>query len=213
MVAGKDRLYRALDKALEHRDALMGHLQERWSELFGAEGQILLYDLTSTYFEGEAAGVPAAARGYSRDHRALWRQYVQLTEVEAAFRALKSELAIRPIWHRIQRRLEAHILVAFLGYCLWVCLKQMLKTVAQSITPARALESLRSILMVEVWFNLRDGGQLCLPRITEPGKGTSPPAPSLSLAPACSTPSTHLPPSGPQDHVSANQALSRKSLD
>jgi transposase len=390
MVAGKDRLYRALDKALEHRDALMGHLQERWSELFGVECQILLYDLTSTYFEGEAAGVPAAARGYSRDHRpdtlqvivalvvtaegfpvayevfdgdtadvstleeivskieskygmkgrvwvfdrgvvsednlqelrergayylvgtprrkladferelltgdwqeiagnpgvrlqllsqgtetfvlarslqrarkesamlgnqlvrlhrslralsrvvargglkdagkierrlgrleerypqgwsmlsavehrrgqlswswnkarlrgaklrqgayllrtnldpmdpdALWRQYVQLTEVEAAFRALKSELAIRPIWHRIQRRVEAHILVAFLGYCLWVCLKQKLKAVAQSITPARALESLRSILMVEVWFNLRHGGQLCLPRITEPEK-------------------------------------------
>src|SRR6476620_12086720 len=69
MVAGKDRLYRALDKALEHRDALMGHLQERWGELFGAECQILLYDLTSTYVEGEAAGVPAAARGYSRDHR------------------------------------------------------------------------------------------------------------------------------------------------
>ena len=104
------------------------------------------------------------------DPDALWRQYVQLTEVEAAFRALKSELAIRPIWHRIQRRVEAHILVAFLGYCLWVCLKQKLKVVAQSITPARALESLRSVLMVEVWFNLRDGGQLCLPRITEAEK-------------------------------------------
>jgi transposase len=69
-VAGKDRLYRALDKALEHRDALMGHLQKRWSDLFGAECQILLYDLTSTYFEGEAEGVESAARGYSRDHRA-----------------------------------------------------------------------------------------------------------------------------------------------
>jgi hypothetical protein len=68
-VAGKDRLYRALDKALEHRDALMGHLQERWSDLFGAECQILLYDLTSTYFEGGAEGVESAARGYSRDHR------------------------------------------------------------------------------------------------------------------------------------------------
>ena len=79
------------------------------------------------------------------DPDALWRQYVQLTEVEAAFRALKSELAIRPIWHHIQRRVEAHILVAFLGYCLWVCLKQKLKVVAESITPARALESLRSI--------------------------------------------------------------------
>ena len=58
-----------LNKALEHRDALMGHLQERWSDLFGAECQILLYDLTSTYFEGEAEGVESAARGYSRDHR------------------------------------------------------------------------------------------------------------------------------------------------
>ena len=66
---------------------------------------------------------------------ALWRQYVQLTEVETAFRALKSELAIRPIWHRIQRRVEAHILVAFLGYCLWACLKQKLKVVADSIPP------------------------------------------------------------------------------
>lgn len=72
--------------------------------------------------------------------------------MEAAFRALKSELANRPIWHRIQRRVEAHILVAFLGHCLWVCLKQKLKAMAQSITPARAPESLRSILMVE--FNL-----------------------------------------------------------
>src|SRR4249919_2458852 len=71
----------------------------------------------------------------SMDPDALWHQYVQLTEVEAAFRALKSELAIRPIWHRIQRRVEAHILVAFLGYCLWVCLKQKLKVVAESITP------------------------------------------------------------------------------
>ena len=60
--------------------------------------------------------------------------------------------------------------MAFLGYCLWVCLKQKLKVVAESIIPARALESLRSILMVEVWFNLRDGGKLCLPRITEPEK-------------------------------------------
>ena len=387
-VAGKDRLYRALDKAVEHRQALFMHLQERWENLFMADCQVLLYDLTSTYFEGEAEGVEQAARGYSRDHRpdclqvvvalvvtpegfplsyevfdgdtadvttleemvghieekygmkgrvwvfdrgivseenlermrergakylvgtprrmlaaferelldgpweeisdrpgvrvqihrhgkecfvlarslerarkesailrrqlvklhralrslarsaragrlkdsgkihrrlgrleerypqgwqmlaqvevrsnrlvwawdksrlrgaklkqgayllrtnldpmepeALWRQYVQLTEVEGAFRALKSELGIRPIWHRIQRRVEAHILVAFLGYCLWVCLKTKLKSVAASITPKRALESLRGILMVEVWFDLREGGQLCMPRITQP---------------------------------------------
>ena len=64
---------------LEHRDALMSHLQERWSDLFGAECQILLYDLTSTYFEGEAAGVESAARGYSRDHRPDTLQVVTCT--------------------------------------------------------------------------------------------------------------------------------------
>ena len=85
----------------------------------------------------------------------LWRQYVQLTEVEEAFRVLKREVNIRPIWHRIQRRVEAHILIAFLGYCLWVCLKQKLRDVAGSWTPPRVLESLRNRLMVEVWFDLR----------------------------------------------------------
>jgi transposase len=102
------------------------------------------------------------------DPAILWRQYVQLTEVEEAFRVLKSELNIRPIWHRIDRRVEAHVLIAFLGYALWACLKQKLRKVASSITPARALESLTGILMVEVWFALRDGRQICLPRITEP---------------------------------------------
>jgi transposase len=98
----------------------------------------------------------------------LWRHYIQLTEVEEAFRVLKSELNIRPIWHRLDRRVEAHVLVAFLAYCLWVCLKQKLKAVAGSLSPARVLESLKSIQMVEVWFGLRAGGSICLPRITEP---------------------------------------------
>jgi transposase len=57
------------------------------------------------------------------DPEKLWRQYVQLTEVEAVFRTLKSELNLRPIFHWIQSRVEAHILIAFLAYCLWVCLK------------------------------------------------------------------------------------------
>ena len=61
------------------------------------------------------------------DPQKLWQQYIQLTEVDAAFRALKSELAIRPIWHCIERRVEAHIMVAFLGYCLWVSLKHKLR--------------------------------------------------------------------------------------
>jgi transposase len=103
-----------------------------------------------------------------RDPQKLWRQYVQLTEVESVFRTLKSQLNLRPIWHRIQLRVEAHILIAFLGYCLWICLKQKLRAAAGSLTPAQVIHSLKQILLVEVWFDLRKGGRICLPRITQP---------------------------------------------
>jgi hypothetical protein len=68
-VTAKDHLYRALDKALEHKEALERHLAQRWRDLFGAKCDLLLYDLTSTYFEGQAGEIPAAWRGYSRDSR------------------------------------------------------------------------------------------------------------------------------------------------
>jgi hypothetical protein len=103
-----------------------------------------------------------------RDPEKLWRQYIQLTEIEAVFRTLKTELNLRPIFHRIQRRVEAHILIAFLGYCLWVCLKQKLRAAAGSLTPAQVVYSLKQIILVEVWFDLRKGGRICLPRITHP---------------------------------------------
>jgi len=384
-VAEKDRLYRALDRMVQHKPALERHLAEKWRDLFGASFDVLLYDLTSTYFEGDAQGVDKAARGYSRDHRpdcaqlvialvvtpegfplsyevfagnradvttleemleqveakhgrarriwifdrgivseanlekvrerggqyvvgtprhqleayeqellegswtqisasvqvqllaqeeetyvlarsvdrakkeeamrwrqvrglmrdlirlrrsirkgtllhpdkvlmrlgrlserwprawrnvatdwkagrltwrwnrqalrlashrdgayllrtnltdrtpeTLWRMYVQLTEVEAVFRALKSELAIRPIWHWVGPRVEAHVMVAFLGYCLWVCLKQKLKLVGPGLTPWQLLDQFKRILQVEVWFKLKAGGAICLPRITQP---------------------------------------------
>jgi transposase len=387
-VAAKDRLYRALDKAIEHKEPLEQHLARRWQDLFGAKCELLLYDLTSTYFEGQLGEVPLAPHGYSRDHRPdalqlilalmvteegfplsyevfegnradvttleeildsvqrkhgalgrvwvfdrgivseenlallrqrglfylvatprrmlgsfqkqlikedwsqveghpqiqlklisrdqelyvltrsleraekerairlralhglrkdlaklsktvrkgrlrrreliykrlgrleerwptawpylkevelsesnlvwkwdrkklrsawlhqgayllrtnlidrnpqmLWRQYIQLTELEAVFRTLKSELNLRPIFHRIQRRIEAHILIAFLGYCLWICLKQKLRAAAESLTAAQVIQSLKQIILVEVWFDLRKGGRICLPRITQP---------------------------------------------
>lgn len=384
-VAEKDRLYRALDRMVAHKDALERHLADRWRDLFGASFDVLLYDLTSTYFEGDAEEVEKAARGYSRDHRpdcaqlviaivvtpegfplsyevfdgdrtdvttleaildqveakhgrarrvwvfdrgivseanlqrlrerggqyvvgtpryrlrdyekellegswqeindsvqvqlieqdqetyvlarsvdrakkeeamrwrqirglmrelvklrrsirkgtlvdpdkvlmrlgrlserwprawhyvstdwekgklnwkwdrqalrlaqhrdgayllrtnltdhspqALWRMYVQLTEVEAVFRALKSELAIRPIWHWVGPRVEAHVMVAFLGYCLWVCLKQKLKGAAPGLSPWQVLDQFKRIVQVEVWFKLKAGGAICLPRVTQP---------------------------------------------
>jgi transposase len=99
---------------------------------------------------------------------ALWRMSVQLTEVEAVFRALKSDLAIRPIWHWVGPRVEAHVMVAFLGYCLWVCLKQKLKAVGPALSPWQLLDQFGRILQVEVWFKLKAGGAICLPRVTQP---------------------------------------------
>ena len=68
-VAAKDRLYRCLDRIVAHKPALEKHLAQKWRDLFGATFDVLLYDLTSTYFEGEAPEVTSAKRGYSRDHR------------------------------------------------------------------------------------------------------------------------------------------------
>src|SRR6267143_3645660 len=68
-VAGKDRLYRCLDKILKHKDEMFQHLTERWNDLFRAQFDVLLFDLTSTYFEGSAEGIEKARYGYSRDKR------------------------------------------------------------------------------------------------------------------------------------------------
>jgi hypothetical protein len=91
-----------------------------------------------------------------------------LTEAEAAFRTLKSAVKVRPIWHWLAGRVEAHVLVAFLGDCLWVCLKKKAERVAPRLTPWQILDQLGRIALVEVWFELRDGRRLCLPRITQP---------------------------------------------
>jgi len=73
---GKDQLYAVLDRLLKHRDSLFTHLQGQWRDLFGAKLDVLLYDLTSTYFEGQAEAIPKARRGYSRDHRPDCKQVV-----------------------------------------------------------------------------------------------------------------------------------------
>ena len=104
------------------------------------------------------------------DPAALWDTYVQLTEAEAAFRSLKSAIKVRPIWHWKGERVEAHILVAFLGYALWVCLKKLAAARAPALTPWQVLQHLRAIVMVDVEFETRDGRSLVLPRITLPEK-------------------------------------------
>jgi hypothetical protein len=102
------------------------------------------------------------------DPEVLWDRYIQLTQIEAAFKCLKSELGLRPFHHQLEHRVEAHILVAFLGYCLWVTLKNRLQVHAPGLTPRAVLEKLATIQLLDVWFPTTDGRWLVLPRYTEP---------------------------------------------
>ena len=87
----------------------------------------------------------------------LWKLYVQLTPIESVLRSLKSELGIRPIRHQLEHRADAHILIAFLGYCLQVTLKNRLLIHAPGLTAAAVLEKLATIQMVEVWIPMVAG--------------------------------------------------------
>jgi hypothetical protein len=98
----------------------------------------------------------------------LWELYLQLTEIEAAFKTLKSDLQLRPIRHHVEWRIEAHILVCFLAYCLHVTLRKRLEAHAPGLTPRAVLETLSGILMLDVHLPLTDRRELVLPRSTQP---------------------------------------------
>ncbi len=104
----------------------------------------------------------------AEDPAVLWDRYMQLTQIEAAFKCLKSDLGIRPIYHQLEHRVEAHILIAFLAYCLTVTLKYQLQVHAPRLTPRAVLEKLAAIQMLDVEFPTTDGRCLVMPRYTEP---------------------------------------------
>jgi transposase len=104
------------------------------------------------------------------DPAVLWTRYVQLTQIESVFRSLKNELGIRPIYHQLEHRADAHVLIAFLAYCLQVTLKNQLMIHAPGLTPAAVFEKLATILLVEVWIPMLDGRWLVMPRHTQPDK-------------------------------------------
>jgi hypothetical protein len=98
----------------------------------------------------------------------LWTFYIQLTEVEQAFKELKNDLAVRPIFHHSENRIEAHIFVAFLAYCLQVTLKANLRPLAGGITPREVIAKFKTMQMVDVCIPTTDGRELMLPRYTQP---------------------------------------------
>ena len=103
-----------------------------------------------------------------RDPAELWRYYLQLTQVEEAFKNLKGDLAIRPIHHQLEHRIEAHIFIAFLAYCLHVTLAQHLRPHASGLTPRTVLEKFAAVQMVDVEIPTTDARTLVLTRYTEP---------------------------------------------
>lgn len=106
----------------------------------------------------------------AEDPAKLWRHYIQLTEIEQVFKELKSDLSIRPIYHQLDHRIEAHIFVAFQAYCLQVTLKQRLRALAPGLTPKAVLEKFSTLQMVDVHLPTTDGRYLVLPRYTQPNK-------------------------------------------
>lgn len=112
----------------------------------------------------------------------LWSKYMQLTEAEASFRALKSELSIRPLFHQLEPRVKAHVMVAFLGYALWVTLKHLLQRRApmepqptssgvensQPFSPMKAISLLSTLQSADIVLPTTEGREIRLRRITEP---------------------------------------------
>jgi hypothetical protein len=98
----------------------------------------------------------------------IWQFYIQLVEIEAAFKNLKDDLLLRPIHHQLEHRIEAHIFIAFIAYCLHVTLRARLRRVAGGLTPRAVLDKFAAIQMLDVQFPTTDGRTLILSRYTEP---------------------------------------------
>jgi len=98
----------------------------------------------------------------------LWRFYIQLTEVEAAFKSLKDDLSLRPIYHQLEHRIEAHIFISFLAYCLHITLRRRLRDLAPGLTPRSVLEKFATIQMLDVHLPTTDQRTVILSRYTQP---------------------------------------------
>jgi hypothetical protein len=102
------------------------------------------------------------------DPEQMWVFYTQLVEVEEAFKTLKGDLAIRPIFHKKEERIEAHIFVAFVAYAMHVTLRRRLRDLAPGLTPRAVLEKFRAVQMIDVHLPTTDGRKVVMSRYTQP---------------------------------------------
>jgi hypothetical protein len=103
-----------------------------------------------------------------KDPAQLWKYYVQLVAVEEAFRNLKGDLAIRPVFHQDETRIEAHIFIAFLAYCMQITLTRRLHALAPGLTARSALDKFAAVQMIDVHLPTTDGREIRLSRYTHP---------------------------------------------
>ena len=170
--------------------------------------------------EARASPTPSTARSCGRSRRRegryllrtnltendpalLWQYYIQLVAVEEAFKNLKGDLAIRPIFHQEEQRIEAHIFIAFLAYCLHVTLTRRLHALAPGLTARSALEKFAAVQMIDVHLPTTDGRELLLTRYTQP-------EPELKLL--IEQLKLQLPPQPPPS-IPADRTISRCSED
>lgn len=102
------------------------------------------------------------------DPASLWSYYLQLVQIEEAFRTIKGDLAVRPIYHQEEQRIEAHIFIAFLAYCLHVTIGRRLSGLAPGLTPRSCVEKFAAVQMIDVHIPTTDGRELQLTRYTQP---------------------------------------------
>src|ERR1700687_4493820 len=102
-----------------------------------------------------------------QDPAQLWQFYIQLVEIEATFKTMKDDLNLRPVYHQLEGRIEAHIFVAFIAYCLHVTLRARLEPLAPGLTPRAVLDKLAAVQMLDVHFPTTDGRTLVMSRYTE----------------------------------------------
>ena len=134
---------------------------------------------------GAKGAICCAPAVTENDPALLWQYYIQLVAVEQAFKNLKGDLAIRPVFHQDERRIEAHIFIAFLAYCLQVTLQRRLHVLAPGLTARSALEKFAAVQMIDVHLPTTDGRELLLTRYTQPE--AAPPDPTAQVPVAAPT--------------------------
>lgn len=149
---------------VEEKSFTYGLEREKLREARRREGSYLI----RTNLPAEAQG--GEAQGGEMEGARVWKYYMQLVAIEETFKNLKSDLRIRPVHHQLEERIEAHIFVCFLAYCVQVALREKLKSLAGGLSPRAVIEKFATMQMVEVHLPVSDGRRLQMERYTQPGR-------------------------------------------